>query len=103
MTVVDIPGDAAQKVQRLRQAGYHASLVPVVTWPLRLACRACDTSSRHAANVIVSVVFDTTEYTEPIYRLDGWSTPSCWAGLAPFLDEAEHMECFLGVTIEVPE
>ena len=103
MTVIDMPGDAAQKVQRLRQAGYCASLVPVATWPLGLACRACDTYDRHHADVLVCVVFSTTEFTEPVYRLDGRSTPCCWAGLAVYLEEVEHEECFNGVTIEVPE
>ena len=103
-SVVDMPGDAAIKMQRLRRAGHCASVVLVATWPIQwLPCRACDTNECHPAHVIVNIVFDTVEYTEPIYRLDGYSTPCCWAGLAPYLDEVEHQECFAGVTIEVPE
>lgn len=102
MTALDLPGDAAEKLRRLRRVGFSAKTVPVSTWPLGLLCRACPSSQRHAANVVVNVIFNTVEYHEPAWRLSGWSTPCCWAQLATYLDEAEHEECFLGVEIEVP-
>ena len=93
--------DLAEHVRaRLRATRHQATVVndPGLR-PGR--CRACDTNRAHPASLVVAVKL-STEWTEPITRLDGWSTPCCWYGLTAYLDEVEQVECFEGVTVEVP-
>lgn len=102
--VPQVPDVVAAKVQRLRRAGFTA-VVEAASYTVMSAlmpCRACDTNSRHYADVIVNVTFRTDVWTFPIQRLTGRSTPCCWGGLFEYLEEVEHEEMFEGVTIEVP-
>jgi hypothetical protein len=97
-----VPDVIAAKVQRLRRAGHSAVVVSGAALSMVVPCRACDTNTRHFADVIVNVAFHTDIWTFPIQRLEGRSTPCCWGGLFEYLDEVEHEEMFEGVTIEVP-
>lgn len=100
-----VPPEVAEKIQRMRRAGYAATVEPAPdlhTLPFRVACcRACDTNTKHYADVVVHVVFAEV-WTVPYERLSGRATPCCWGGLAAYLEEVEHEERFEAVIVEVP-
>jgi hypothetical protein len=66
-------------------------------------CRACESNDRHPACVVVITKLND-EWTDPITRLDGYSTPCCWKSISNHMreQEREHIESFEGFTIEVP-
>lgn len=100
-----VPPEVADKIQRMRRAGYAATVEPapeLYTMAFRVTgCRVCDTSTFHYADVIVNVVFADV-WTFPVERLDGWAVPCCWSGLAAYLEDVEHTERFEAVNVEVP-
>lgn len=105
MTAVSlpVPPEVADKIQRMRRAGHAATLeaAPDLNSMMVTACRACDTNTKHYADVMVNVVLANI-WTFPCESLEGWATPCCWSGLADYLEEVEHSERFEAVQIEVP-
>ena len=102
-TSFTVPDEVADKIQKIRRRGYEARIEPAPDLDVTRigACRACDTSNRHKANVIVNVIYGD-QWTFPVERLEGEATPCCWDGLADHLDDVEHRERFDSVQIEVP-